>query len=375
MRGLFVAEKMFVRDSGSKVMEESYYKCLMEVTGRDNLDVIAIKNMDQDGEEGFICLNRTPDYISFLFGYSKYLNRKLVLNILKIIKDGKYDFVFFMNQAFGKFIKLIKRKYPQILIATYYPGVHAYHQKTISYYHPPLKERLVNYNSIYNERLCTRYSDVRILLNARDDENLYRYYKIHATDLIPIFIDDCLKLESSDNSEKVMDDRHFNMLFVGVYFPPNVHGLKWFIGEVLSKLDDDIHLTIVGSGMEQLKNEVASSSKLSIIGRVESLTPYYTEADVVIEPIFKGDGMKTKTAEALMYGKMILGTDEALCGYVEGTGMVCNTVDEYLSTIERLRKNGIKKYLEEKRKIYLTEYSVESAVLRLRSILKRFNII
>ena len=41
---------------------------------------------------------------------------------------------------------------------------------------------------------------------------------------------------------------------------------------------------------------------------VDCLETWYEKADVVISPIFLGSGMKTKTAEALMYGKPILGT-------------------------------------------------------------------
>lgn len=35
----------------------------------------------------------------------------------------------------------------------------------------------------------------------------------------------------------------------------------------------------------------------------------------MVMPIFSGSGMKVKTAEALMYGKFLIGTKEAFEGY------------------------------------------------------------
>ena len=57
---------------------------------------------------------------------------------------------------------------------------------------------------------------------------------------------------------------------------------------------------------------------------------------VVIAPIFDGSGMKTKVAEALMYGKRIIGTREAFSGYediAEEVGWVCNTKEEFVAAL------------------------------------------
>ena len=40
-----------------------------------------------------------------------------------------------------------------------------------------------------------------------------------------------------------------------------------------------------------------------VVGEVESLAQWYHDAYFVVAPIFDGSGMKTKVAEALMYGK------------------------------------------------------------------------
>ena len=69
--------------------------------------------------------------------------------------------------------------------------------------------------------------------------------------------------------------------------------------------------------MEELREDLTRNN-VTVVGSVENLDEWYNKADLVVGPIFKGEGMKTKTCEALMYGKRYLGTDEALEGY-EGT--------------------------------------------------------
>ena len=95
----------------------------------------------------------------------------------------------------------------------------------------------------------------------------------------------------------------------------NKKGIIWFAKNVAPFIDIDIY--VIGSGFEKIKKEVEISKNVKVIGKVESLDEWYKEASFVIAPIFSGSGMKTKVAEALMYGKMVVGTKEAFSGYGE----------------------------------------------------------
>lgn len=115
--------------------------------------------------------------------------------------------------------------------------------------------------------------------------------------------------------------------------------------------------------MEVLKEESTYQKKnIHIIGEVEDLAPWYYYADLVVEPIFEGDGMKTKTVEAMMFGKTILGSDEAFCGYEGLNNYLCNTAEEFIKRITDYKQNGVEKFNKEIRAIYLDKYS-ETAVL------------
>ena len=80
--------------------------------------------------------------------------------------------------------------------------------------------------------------------------------------------------------------------------------------------------------------------------------------------------MKTKTAEALMYGKFFIGTTEALIGYDMIQGCECNTPDEFESRISAHISGPHKKYYEEQRQLYERYYSYEAATDTIRKLLE-----
>ena len=129
---------------------------------------------------------------------------------------------------------------------------------------------------------------------------------------------------------------------------------------------------IVGRGFEKFKDELEVNKNVVVVGEVDTLAQWYHDAYFVVAPIFDGSGMKTKVAEALMYGKKIIGTPEAFSGYediVEQAGRVCHSSDEFVAAIESSDKMVNGSFDTELRKIYEENYSFEAAKLRLESIM------
>ena len=158
---------------------------------------------------------------------------------------------------------------------------------------------------------------------------LKKYYGKESDFILPIYFEDTAKIKHTATS-----DNYFELLFVGSYFWPNIEGLKWFVINVMPFLNDNVVLKIVGRGMEKLEElSEFKSESIEILGEVEQLDDVYNSANLVIGPIFSGDGMKTKTAEAMMYGKVYLGTSEAFCGYEGMDEYCCETADEFIGKI------------------------------------------
>ena len=150
------------------------------------------------------------------------------------------------------------------------------------------------------------------------------------------------------------------LLWIGTYFGPNVHGLFWFIERVLPFIND-VELCVLGYNTEKLKGKI-SDNKVKVIGTVEDLSPYYYDADAVVQPIFYGSGMKTKTAQILMYGKAMFATDEAIEGYdCNGSEHIyrVNTAEEYIDAISAFFRGKHKKYYDDVRKVFLDNHCTE----------------
>lgn len=148
-------------------------------------------------------------------------------------------------------------------------------------------------------------------------------------------------------------------MFFGSLFQPNQLGIEWFMETVMTRLEN-ITLNIVGKGFEKKRKDYEKYKNVRVIGSVEEPDEYYYRHAVVIMPIQYGAGMKVKTAEAMMYGRIILATDEALEGYevenVEGICR-CNMADEYITKINNIfSQQTIPAYQTAVRDCFLEKY-------------------
>ncbi len=101
-----------------------------------------------------------------------------------------------------------------------------------------------------------------------------------------------------------------------LWFEENVRGILWFLDEVLPVLTVPCTLTIAGARpADVLRERVRALPQVSLVSSPESMAPYFRAADAVIAPVFDGAGMKVKVAEALSYGKPVIGTSHAFIGY------------------------------------------------------------
>jgi glycosyltransferase involved in cell wall biosynthesis len=168
-------------------------------------------------------------------------------------------------------------------------------------------------------------------------------------------------------------DRNFGekyALFVGGTFYANVQGIAWFIEHVA--VNSPIKTFVVGKGFESWKDLLERNGNVQVIGSVDSLAPWYLGAHVVIAPIFDGSGMKTKVAEALMFGKRVVGTPEAFVGYeavIARAGVVCESPAEFLAALENESKRPFIAIDPELRAIYEERHSFEAARDQLARIL------
>lgn len=318
-------------------------------------------------------LGRMPRKFKVLYDIIMYKNFYGITNdkkreIFDKIRKNNYDFCFISSSLGGILVYEIKKYFPQQKVIVFFHNVEykffLQYAKQVSFY-----KKILAFNAKENEKMAVKYADKIISLNKRDSIEIEKLYGRAVDFILPTTFDDKyeniirLNCNKKDSTEKIL-------LFVGSNFYANFHGINWFIENVLNRLNNVI-LYVVGKGTETWKEKFENVNNLNIVGSVDDLGKYYALADAVVSPIFLGSGMKTKTAEALMYGKYIFGTKEAFEGYdidFSKIGGMCNNKEDFIKKINNHFKMTNNNYNEYSRNIFLEKYDTKKWV----GIMKKF---
>jgi polysaccharide biosynthesis protein PslH len=125
------------------------------------------------------------------------------------------------------------------------------------------------------------------------------------------------------------------ILCIGASNPMNIQGINFFIQEVFPLIRTrfaDAKLLLAGAICDEIEDYEACIK----LGKVEDPQPVYDLANVVINPVPYGTGLKIKTIEALGYAKPLVTTSIGADGLEDGKGrafLVGDTREEFLDAI------------------------------------------
>lgn len=246
------------------------------------------------------------------------------------IDAGKFDHLWLDGSNLGRLAAIAKLARPSTQVITFCHNVEARFFFGGLRHRPGPRALAVLAANLAAERRAVRHSDRLVALSARDSALLRRLYRRGASDILPLAIDDVGAVGQRDATAGS------GLLFVGGAFFANLSGMRWFAAKVAPRLNT--RTIVVGRGFEAYRRELEASGKVEVVGGVGDLAPYYAAARAVIAPIFDGSGMKTKVAEAMMYGKKVIGTREAFSGYeaiADLAGWRADTPDEWIAAAAR----------------------------------------
>ena len=303
--------------------------------GGDKIEFRNQNLLDSITNEEIIYISPDFRYTSLFakFRLSIGLTKEKKNELRSVISTYKFDIIFVSQSTYGAYVKYLK-SFSSIPVVTFF------HNAEINYFISAHKSNKKKFSGLiyiikvlWCEYLSNRYSDKIITLNERDI--------------------DCL--------------------FVGSNFFANTQGLQWFIDSVLPYINGELY--IIGNGMDRYIF-TNLDNRVHIKGFVNNLAEYYYRAKVIISPIFCGSGMKTKTAEALMYGKIIIGTTEAFEGYIINSECMklCYSAGDFIDAINKIIASSKEPINKTARNHFTRYYSNDSCLFKLKHFLEETRI-
>ena len=337
------------------------------VGGREQLSRLNAQLLRQISGHGFESFELDGDPgIRKLFGYIDGVSDTTIRMVCDRLRDSGTRQVFLDGSNLGKLARGIKTALRHIEVLTFFHNCEARFFLGALRRSKSPKALAVLVSNYLAERSAVRSSDKRICLSQRDSDLLQRVYGQGATHVSAMAMADRLPMGNLV-PRRVPDERY--ALFVGGAFYANQAGIEWYCRSVTPQVP--IRTYVVGKGMAAMKERLERHGNVTVVGEVDDFAPWYLGAHVVVAPIFDGSGMKTKVAEALMFGKRVIGTPEAFSGYEDVAaiaGVTCPDASSFTRALVSEMERASPVIDQRLRGLYEDHYSCEAAYSRMQSV-------
>jgi len=200
--------------------------------------------------------------------------------------------------------------------------------------------RLAAHNARRSEHEVLRRCDHLLVMHEHDLARLKRVYGMPALDarasLHPVCAVPSLEpLPYESRKRRIVIPGSLDQAY-------NESGIRAFLTECGPSLKDlNVELVVAGRNPRPvLRNSVHHAGGI-LIENPASMAEIVRDARIVLVPDMGGAGMKLRVAEALSLGVPVVGTREALLGYVEANefGRVVASISELTGSIREIMQN------------------------------------
>lgn len=337
---------------GGAIASRRNYKCLKNL----GYDVVVYQVFKQSSFKSGL---------SLLEGNYPPIRNTNINEIISLINKKNIDIVFYDSSLFGRILNIVNEKMKVKNVVFFHNCEYDYNKVRFKNSNI-IKMKIYSFLVTNVEKQSARLSDISIVLSERDNRRINKLYGVKPSFIMPITLED--KYSEKINKEKYCFSNY--CLLFGPECVANIEAFRWFKKNVRPYVKCKV--IIAGKGMDKYKEEF-EDKYTKVIGYVNDLNSLYGNAAIVIIPLQSGAGMKIKTAEALMYGKNILGTKEAFEGYdiqFEKVGKMCLSKEdfiEYINSYQFDKENHFNAYSREE---YLKKYSIKAS----ETIFKKINL-
>jgi len=186
----------------------------------------------------------------------------------------------------------------------------------------------------YYEKATHRFADVNFFISNEDKEYAIKHFKLNAENCHTITYGFELKnaptKEARNSAREVLltqhriPSNHKILLFNGTLdYKPNLDAVNIILNEINPSLLQKNYLNytiiICGKNLPKEYNELKEYEHKNIIyaGFVDDINIYFKGADIFLNPVIDGGGIKTKLVEALGYNMKCISTTEGAIGIPE----------------------------------------------------------
>jgi glycosyltransferase involved in cell wall biosynthesis len=262
-----------------------------------------------------------------------YYDKKVALELKKIIQDNDIDVIHFESSYTGFYINsLLSRMKVRMVLGTENIEFKLYQDYAKS--QKPYLKPFISYqaNRLKKEELeMVKNADSVITVTKEESDMLFNLTG-KESNIVANGIDP--KMFSYQFNKKIQN----NILFVGNFsYFPNIDAVNFFYENIFDKLDKSITLTIVG---KKVKEKFKFNNNRIIMKEfVEDIVSEYRSADMLIFSVRIGGGTNFKVLEAMSLGIPIVAYPnrmEGLRAVNEEHFLEARTGDEYIEQIKKL---------------------------------------
>lgn len=261
------------------------------------------------------------------FKVSRYWNLATVFTLRKTIKSEKIDWLFFDQPWFGWMVWLLKLMCSSKVFIR---------SNNIEY----LRFRSMGkwyWQMMYiYEKWTYRAADLVIFVSETDRQKAIYEFDLKASNtlLTPYGVEidqlpvkaDTNKLQQLRNSLGVKEGECMLLFFSTLSYYPNYEAAGFIADKIYPILKEkksfEFKIVICGKGLpDSVKDKFNGKPEITYVGFVDDINSYIDAADLMLNPLLSGGGVKTKAIDTLARGQRVISTingaegiDAGVCG-------------------------------------------------------------
>ena len=286
--------------------------------------------------------------------FSRYYDRSLIKKITALVKDNGFD-TLIIEHPYLAWLAFAIRKRTGINVIIHTHNIEFQRFKSTGKWWWPILKRY--------EKRSFQKADGIFFIAPEDKEFAVSQWDIPAEKCfdLPFGIEISSYPTDKEQCREIVSRKHNIksgekiLLFAGALnYKPNLDAVKIILDKInpvlLQQPSFLYKIIICGKGLPEEMNELKEYTDKNIIyaGFISDIAAYYKAADIFLNPVLSGGGVKTKIVESIAYGTTVVSTETGAAGMVKD---VCGeklqlVKDENWKDFTKLIQENIESLLE-----------------------------